>query len=199
MLAHLMHIHHIVTLSGSTILQRIASPVRPNPGVPGREPRRSRQRRGGVWGEVALAVPPTLVVLAVILAIENVTREHLLFASLASSAFLIYSVPLEYMNGIRVMVIAQGIGCCCGVAAALLLGSGYGAGALAMVVTILLLVTLDLVHPPAISTSIGFAFVAPKDRTLVLFAIALMLLGVLVVLQRVAVWTLGRVERQLMQ
>ncbi|MDQ2744451.1 MAG: HPP family protein, partial [Chloroflexota bacterium] len=103
-------------------------------------------RRGGLWGELALAVPPTLLVLIVILSVESVARQRLLFASLASSAFLIYYVPLERMNGVRVMVLAQGIACCAGVIAALLLGEGYSAGACAMVATILLLIAFDIVH-----------------------------------------------------
>lgn len=157
------------------------------------------QRRTGVWGELALAIPPTLVVLIVILAVEGVTRQRLLFASLASSAFLIYAAPLDHMNGVRVMLISQGIGCCIGVLAGLLFGGGYEAGALAMVTTILLLITLDVIHPPAISTALGFAFVTPKDRTLLLFVVAIVLLGVLVILQRVAIWLFHHVERKIQE
>jgi CBS-domain-containing membrane protein len=196
-LARVVHTHRIVTLFGLSVSYRSVSPVRSQRDVRGHEPAPASRRRGGVWGELALAVPPTIVVLVVILAIENITRQRLLFASLASSAFLIYYAPLDHMNGVRVMVLAQGIGCCAGVVAALLLGGGYAAAALAMVVTILVLITLDLVHPPGISTAIGFAFITPKDRTLLLFVAALALLGVLVVLQRIAVWILHRIEQRL--
>lgn len=128
---------------------------------------------------------------------QGVTRQRLLFASLASSAFLIYYVPLDRMNSVRVMAIAQGVGCALGVAASILLGSGYLAGAVAMVATILLLITLNVVHPPAISTALGFAFVTPRDRTLLLFAVAIVLLGILVMMQRIALWTLHRFEGEM--
>ncbi len=152
-----------------------------------------------MWGEFALAIPPTIVVLFVMLAIDRVTGQRLLFASLASSAFLIYSVPRDRMNGIGVMVTAQSIGCCIGVIAAILLGEGYEAGALAMIVTILLLISIDAVHPPAISTTLGFAFVAPKDRSLLLFAASIGLLATLVILQRIALWTLRHLDQRLIQ
>jgi CBS-domain-containing membrane protein len=138
-------------------------------------------------------------VLTVILFLQGVTRQRLLFASLASSAFLIYYAPLDRMNGVRLMVLAQGIGCCAGVLASLLLGGGYGAAALAMVATIVLLIALDLVHPPAISTAIGFAFILPQDRTVLLFMAALILLGGLVLLQRIVLWTLRRLGGDLEQ
>lgn len=188
--AHLLRLHYIVKL-----YSHASNADRPNgPEVENAATRATvGLRRGGVWGELALAVPPTIVILIVILAIEGITRQRLLFASLASSAFLIYYAPLDRTNAIRVMVTAQALGCALGVIAGLLLGDGYMAGALAMVITILLLITFDVVHPPAISTALGFAFVTPKDRTLLLFAAAIVLLGVLVVLQHIAVWTMHRI------
>jgi hypothetical protein len=68
-----------------------------------------------------------------------------------------------------------------------------------MVATIVLLIALDLVHPPAISTAIGFAFILPQDRTVLLFMAALILLGGLVLLQRVVLWTLRRLGGDLEQ
>ena len=58
------------------------------------------------------------------------------------------------MNTVRVMAVAQGLGCALVVAAGILLGSGYLAGAVAMVATILLLIALNVIHPPAISTAL---------------------------------------------
>jgi hypothetical protein len=197
--AWLVHAYRIVTLCFRPVSDRHAPARQQHVGDSDYRHVPSPRRRGGMWGELALAVPPTLVVVAVLLTIEGVARQRLLFASLASSAFLIYYAPREHMNGIRVMAIAQAIGCCTGVVGAIILGAGYGAGACAMVVTIFLLITFDIVHPPAISTAIGFAFVAPKDRTLLLFSSAIVLLGVLVVIQRLAMWTLRRVEKELTQ
>lgn len=151
-------------------------------------------RRGGVVGELSLALPPTIMVLAVIFLIEGVTRQRLLFASLASSAFLIYYDPGHRMNTVRVMLTAQLLGCFLGTAIALLIGSGYLAGATSMTATILVLVVMDIVHPPAVSTALAFAFVAPKERTLLLFLVALISIAALVVVQRIAVWTLRRIE-----
>ncbi len=67
-------------------------------------------RRGGLAGELALAIPPTLVVLGVLFFVEALTRQRFLFASLASSAFLIYRDPGHLMNSAGVMAVAHIIG-----------------------------------------------------------------------------------------
>lgn len=155
----------------------------------------SAMRRGGLRGELALAIPPTLVVIAAIFLIEGITRQKLLFASLAASAFLIYYDPMHRMNTIRVMITAQIIGFVVGIGASMLLGSGYVAGAVAMAITIFLLIVLDIVHPPAISTALAFAFVATKDKVLLLFLVAIVMISILAILQRTALFTLRRIER----
>jgi CBS-domain-containing membrane protein len=156
---------------------------------------RARTRRGGLKGELALAIPPTVVVIGVIFLIENLTKERLLFASLAASAFLIYYDPMHRFNSVRVMVVAQLFGFIFGIGAAMALGPGYVAGAVAMVLTIAALILLDIVHPPAVSTALAFAFISTKDRTLLLFLVALVLIAALVFVQRTAAWTLSRIER----
>jgi hypothetical protein len=50
-------------------------------------------RRLGLKGVFALALLPTLMVLSVLGLVETLSRQRLLFASLASSAFLIYLDP----------------------------------------------------------------------------------------------------------
>jgi CBS-domain-containing membrane protein len=150
-------------------------------------------------GELALALPPTIVVIGVIFLIQDVTRERLLFASLAASAFLIYYDPMNRINSVRVMIVAQLLGFIFGLAAAMALGAGYVAGAVAMVVTIIVLILFDIVHPPAVSTALAFAFVSTRDRVLVIFLVALVLIAALVLLQRVAVLTLGRIERSVVR
>ena len=52
---------------------------------------RSPRRRLGIEGEFALAVVPTLTGLCVFALVEVLSRQRLLFAYLASSAFLIMS------------------------------------------------------------------------------------------------------------
>lgn len=60
---------------------------------PIQDAKRSLRSRLGWKGELVLATAPTLAVLAGLAMIEAVTRQRLLFASLAASAFLIYLVP----------------------------------------------------------------------------------------------------------
>ena len=68
----------------------------------------SPPRRGGVWGELALALLPTLTILLVLAFVEAFSRQRLLFASLASSAFLIYLEPRHRTNSVRTLALAQG-------------------------------------------------------------------------------------------
>ncbi len=65
------------------------------------------RQRHGMGGELLLAVPPTLVVLGAVFAVELLRHERVLYASLASSAFLVYRDPGHRMNTIRVMVTAH--------------------------------------------------------------------------------------------
>jgi hypothetical protein len=62
------------------------------------------------------ALLPTLTVLAVLGLVEALSRQLLLFASLASSAFLIYLAPRHKANSLRTLCLAQGAppssGCC---------------------------------------------------------------------------------------
>lgn len=152
--------------------------------------------RGGLRGELLLAIPPTLVTLLAVFLVEALRDERILFASLASSAFLIYRDPSHPMNGVRIMVLAHLVGIALALAAAAALGAGYAAGATAMVATIFVLVVLGAVHPPAVSTALGFAFQQRQGDDAALFLVALVLVAALVVMQRIAAWTIRHLERQ---
>lgn len=78
----------------------------------------------------------------------------------------------------------------------LILGTGYLSGAVAMVVTIMLMIVLDAVHPPAVSTSLSFAFKAGNENNLVLFGLAVGVTTALVGLERLALWILARNSHQ---
>ena len=84
--------------------------------------------------ELGLALLPTVVVLLMLGYVEAFSRQRLLFASLASSAFLIYIDPEHPMNGVRTLVLAQSSAALIGFAADYLLGAGYLAAGVAMVV-----------------------------------------------------------------
>lgn len=61
---------------------------------------RSLRSRLDLKGELALATAPTVLILTVLALVEALSRQHLLFVSLASSAFLIY-------------LLASGVGAVC--------------------------------------------------------------------------------------
>lgn len=150
------------------------------------------RRRLGIGQELMLAVPPTVTVLLVLWALEIFSAQRLLFASLASSAFLIYRDPGHMMNSSRVLVGAHVSSALLGLLAFRLLGHSYAAAGLAMVTTILVLVTFDLVHPPAISTALTFALRTGSENEVVLFGLAILMILALLVLQRVVVHLAAR-------
>ena len=149
------------------------------------------RRRLGLKGEFRLVLFPTLIVLVVLALVDVLTRQRLLFASLASGAFLIYLEPLHRMNTVRSLVIAQTLVAVIGLLTALGLGHGYLAAASAMVGMIVVMILLDVVHPPAVGTAISFAFRVGAESNLVLFGLALGIMVVLVILEQVMVWQLA--------
>ncbi len=155
---------------------------------------RALRRRLSLKGELALALVPTLTVLAVLGLVEVLSQQRLLFASLASSAFLIYLDPHHGMNTVRTLVISHLLAATTGLLAYWAFGHGYLAGGSAMLVTIVAMILLDVVHPPAISTALGFAFRAGSENTLAIFGLALAITVILVVLQRTALWLLARLK-----
>ena len=144
-----------------------------------------------IRGEL-LAAAPTALVLSVLALVEVLSRQRLLFASLASSAFLIYLDPQHGTNTVRTLIISQMMAATIGLISYLVLGSGYLSGGIAMVLTIVLTILLDVVHPPAVSTSLSFALRAGNENNWVLFGLAVSLIALLVVLERFALWILAR-------
>nr|WP_228035807.1 HPP family protein [Oculatella sp. LEGE 06141] len=126
--------------------------------------------------------------------VEVLSRQRLLFASLASSAFLIYLDPQHGTNTVRTLVIAQMMAAVIGLITYLTFGSGYLSGGVAMVTTIVLMILLDVVHPPAVSTSLSFALRAGNENNLVLFGLAVGITALLVGVERVALWILARYD-----
>lgn len=157
---------------------------------PLRSKNRSLRSRLDWKGELALATAPTVVILTVFALVEVLTRQRLLFASLASSAFLIYLDPQHGTNTVRTLVISQMMAAGIGFVTYLLLGSGYASGGTAMTVTIVLMILLDIMHPPAVATSLSFALRAGNENNLVLFGLAVGITTLLVGLERFALWLL---------
>jgi CBS-domain-containing membrane protein len=162
--------------------------------VPGAD--RSVRRRLALRHELVLALLPTVVVLLVLFFVEMLSEQRLLFASLASSAFLIYLDPEHGTNRVRTLVLSQALAATIGFAAHYALGAGYASGGTAMVATIFLMIVLDAVHPPAVATSLAFAFRAGDEGNLLIFAMALGITATLVALERTAVWMMARMQRR---
>lgn len=152
--------------------------------TPGADAARGTRRRLTVRQELLLALMPTATVLLVMAFVEVLSNQRLLFASLAASAFLIYLDPQHGTNRIRTLVLAHGIAASAGLAAFLVAGPGYFAGGGAMLVTIVAMILIDAVHPPAVATSLAFAFRAGNEANWMLFMLAVAIVAVLVALQR---------------
>jgi CBS-domain-containing membrane protein len=152
-----------------------------------------RARKHLTWrDEFVLALLPTATVLVVFLMVESFASQRFLFASLAASAFLIYLDPEHGTNRIRTLIIAQLLAAVLGLLTYVSFGPGYLSGAVAMVITIVLMILLDALHPPAVSTSLIFAFRAGDETNLFIFALAVAMTAVLVFLERSALWLLAR-------
>ena len=157
---------------------------------------RSLRSRLDWKGELALATLPTIVVLGVLAFVEVLSRQRLLFASLAASAFLIYLDPQHGTNTARTLTISQMMAAAIGFTTYTLLGSGYLSGGTAMTVTIVLMILLDVMHPPAVATSLSFALRAGNENNLILFGLALGITVVLVGVERFALWLLAYLSRK---
>ena len=153
---------------------------------------RSLRSRLNLKGELALATAPTVTVLGVLALVEVLSRQRLLFASLASSAFLIYLDPQHGTNTVRTLIASHIIAATIGLFTYMIFGSGYVSGGCAMVATIALMILLDIVHPPAVSTSLSFALRAGNENNLILFGLAVGITALLVLLERLSLSLLTR-------
>jgi CBS-domain-containing membrane protein len=154
----------------------------------------SRRRRLGLGRELLLALAPTATVLLVLALVEALTRQRLLFASLAASAFLIYLDPGNTANAARTLALSQLSAALIGLAACTLLGPGYASAGTAMVLAIALMIWLDIVHPPAVATALGFGLKAGDVNNLAVFCLALAITVALLALQKLSVCLLARWE-----
>ena len=152
---------------------------------------RSLRKRLSLREEFVLALLPTATVLTVMAIVEQLTEQRLLFASLASSAFLIYLDPQHGTNAMRTLISSQMMAATFGLITYLYLGNGYLSGGVAMVVTIILMIAMDVVHPPAVSTSLSFALRTGDVSNLWIFGMALGIIAILVILERAALWLLA--------
>jgi CBS-domain-containing membrane protein len=153
------------------------------------------RRRLPLKGEFALALLPTATVLVVLALVEGVSQQRLLFASLASSAFLIYLDPEHGTNRVRTLMLSQLGAALIGWIGFTVAGDSYLSAGLAMVATIVVMIALDAVHPPAVSTAMAFALRAGDESNLALFGLAVAITAALVLLQRAAVWSLARLSQ----
>jgi len=157
---------------------------------------RGLRRRLDLRGEFILVLLPTTMVLVMLAVVETWSQQRLLFASLASSAFLIYLDPQHGTNSVRTLVLSQMAAALVGFIAYVLLGPGYVAAGVAMVVIIILMILGDAVHPPAVATGLSFAFRATTDSNLVLFGFALGIIALLVIMEKFTLWLLARLSHQ---
>lgn len=159
----------------------------PTPATPLSRPRLGWQR------EVLLALLPTLTVLGLLWLLKLLSNQQLLFASLASSCFLIYLDPGHPANSARTLVVSQLGAAVLGYGLHAWLGPGYLSAALALVGIIGLMILTDTMHPPAVATALNFAFRAGSgEGSLVLFGLAVGLVLVLLAVQRGSAYLLRR-------
>jgi CBS-domain-containing membrane protein len=149
-------------------------------------------RRLRLKDELLLAALPTATVLLMLALVQKLGRQHLLCAALASSAFLIYLDPKHKTNAVRTLVLSQMMAAIVGASVWSLLGSGYTSAAIAMSASIVLMIFFNVVHPPAVTTSLAFSLRPDKNSSLALFGLAIAITGALVLLQRVVLWLVAR-------
>lgn len=148
----------------------------------------------GLGGELLLAIMPTLTILAVLFLYERLSRQIYLVSSLSSTAFLIYLDPFNSMNQMRTILIAQVSAAIIGLASYVLLGPGYLSVAVAVISLIVVMVVFRAVHPPAVSTTLVFAFRAGNESNLVLFGMALGIIVVMVFMEQSFLWVLDHLR-----
>jgi CBS-domain-containing membrane protein len=152
----------------------------------------SRPRLG--WRrELLLALLPTVTVLGLLFLLKLLSNQQLLFASLASSCFLIYLDPGHPANSARTLLISQLSAAVLGYGFHALLGPGYLGAALALLSIIGVMIVTNTMHPPAVATALNFAFRAGAgEGNLALFGLAVGLVLVLLGVQRGSAYLVRR-------
>jgi CBS-domain-containing membrane protein len=166
---------------------RTTPPPAPTSAAPLGRPRLGWQR------ELALALLPTATVLLLLWLLKLLSNQQLLFASLASSCFLIYLDPGHPANSARTLLISQLSAAVLGFGFHALLGPGYLGAALALVGIIGVMILTNTMHPPAVATALNFAFRAGTgEGNLALFGLAVGLVLVLLAVQRGSAYLVRR-------
>ena len=142
-----------------------------------------------------MAVMPTITVIGVFLLVGAFSRQRLLFASLASSAFLIYVDPEHGMNRVFTLTFSQMMAATLGLISYVAFGPGHLSGGVAMITSITLMILFDVVHPPAVSTSLSFAFRTGDVDNYSLFGMAVAMTAALVILEQAALRIMFRFKR----
>ncbi len=153
-------------------------------------------RKFNLKTEIILAVMPATMIISVLMLLEIFTSQKLLFSSLASSAFLIYMDPKHPTNRVRTLIIAQISAALIGYLIFILLGPGYLSAAISMINAIIVMISAKAMHPPAVSSAMIFAFQYTKPNTLMLFMMAVLLLVMLIVLQKLSLWVLKKADKE---
>ena len=162
--------------------------MEPRPTEIQKKPRRLRLK-----DELLLALLPTATVLLTLALVEHLGgRQHLLCAALASSAFLIYLDPDHETNAVRTLVLSQMMAAGLGWVVWSVLGPGFISAGIAMSALILLMILLNVVHPPAVTTSLAFSLRPDNNSSLFLFVLAIAITAALVLLQRAVTWLVSR-------
>jgi CBS-domain-containing membrane protein len=142
--------------------------------------------RLSVREQFGLAIMPTVVVLLMVGCVQALRNQPLIFTSLASSAFLVYLDPEHPTNRVRTFLVAQGSAALLGFGSVSLLGTGFLAPGVALVLTVVLIISLDAMHPPAMSTALSFACHTNSLKMLAIFGITMVVIASLVALQKAA-------------
>jgi CBS-domain-containing membrane protein len=159
----------------------------PTPAAPLSRPRLGWRR------EILLALLPTVTVLILLWLLKLLSNQQLLFASLASSCFLIYLDPGHPANSARTLLVSQLSAAVLGFEFHTLLGPGYLGAALALVSVIGVMIVTNTMHPPAVATALNFAFRAGTgEGNLALFGLAVGLVLVLLAVQRGSAYLVRR-------
>lgn len=126
------------------------------------------------WRRVtAVSAATVITVVLMIVVIEQIAEQAVLVTSLAASTFLLYYQPLHRMNRFVPVVGGHLIAAGAGFLADEVIPSSTVALAVAITVTVVTLASLRIIHPPAISTSVVFAYRPHDASALLTFSLTL--------------------------
>ncbi|WP_426119501.1 HPP family protein [Kocuria sp. LHG3120] len=126
------------------------------------------------WKRVAMVGAATVItVVLMIVVVEQIARQAVLVTSLAASTFLLYYQPLHRMNRFVPVVGGHLIAAGVGFLSDKFIPGGTLAPAVAITVTVAALAGLRIIHPPAVSTSVVFAYRPHEVSALLTFSLTL--------------------------